>query len=200
MRSLCFGGLRSLAQGHTVIWIWDSDSRLIPWLEHSHSSMLLFSGMHFSGHKIQEPFVHGSPPTSSGPANMPRYLKQRKFSDIIMSWKEKIPLAISWIFCQWHRATVPAWCHGQILHLLSCFWSPGSIQAAWRQTEKQGCEQEVGSVIFLKAAPRFAHRHLFPKKTFIPHSTSCLPSLWPTPDLTRLMDSLGLSSFELTVT
>lgn len=42
---------------------------------------------------------------------------------------------------------------------------PGDLvtrfQAARRETEKQGCEQEVSSVIALKAAPRVAHRHLF---------------------------------------
>lgn len=73
---------------------------------------------------------------------------------------------------------------------------PGDLvtrfQAAWRETAKQGCEQEVSSVIALKAAPRVAHRHLF--------LSLCLPPLWPIPGLTRLMDSLGLSSFELTVT
>lgn len=52
---------------------------------------------------------------------------------------------------------------------------PGDLvtrfQAAWRETEKQGLEQEVSSVISLKAAPRL-HRHLFPSKT---HCSSCLP-------------------------
>ena len=67
------------------------------------------------------------------------------------------------------------------------------FQAAWRETEKQGCEQEVSS---LRAALRL-HRHLFPSKT---QSNSCLPPTWPIPGLTSSTDSLGLSSFEFTIT
>lgn len=55
------------------------------------------------------------------------------------------------------------------------------FQASWRETEKQGCEQQVSSVISLKAAPRLYNRHLFPSKT---HRSSCLPPPWPASGLT----------------
>lgn len=77
---------------------------------------------------------------------------------------------------------------------------PGDLvtrfQAASKEMKKWGWEQRVISVTSLKVAPRFVHMHLFPSKT---HTSSRYLPLWPTQGLTRLMDALGLNSFELIV-